>query len=109
MPLRETPRALGESYVQQHGATLLTISGIFGDQRTPRAICTCLSTYTSSGGALNGRKRVNMVHVDDIIAVSRRCIEAHQPSTRINVGGHPFFLSQLVAHCKHPAVPDAPD
>ena len=52
-PLRVTPRVEGEEYVQSRGATILTISGIFGDQRTPRAICTCLSTYTSAGGAVS--------------------------------------------------------
>jgi len=108
-PLRATPRASAESYAQERGATVLTISGIFGDQRTPRAICTCLSTYTSAGGALNGRKRVNMVHVDDIIAASRRCIDVPQGSARINVAGHPFLLSQLISHCKHPEVGDGPD
>ena len=51
-PLRSTPRATAEEYIQERGATLLTISGIFGDRRTPRAICTCLSTYTSAGGAV---------------------------------------------------------
>lgn len=55
-PLKATPRCLGEEYMRERGATCLTISGIFGDQRTPRAICTCLSTYTTAGGALNGRK-----------------------------------------------------
>ena len=108
-PLRETPRSLGEQYMQERGTTVLTISGIFGDQRTPRAICTCLSTYTSAGGALNGRKRVNMVHVDDIVAASRRCLSSPQLGRRINVAGHHFYLSQLIQHCKHPAVPDMPD
>jgi len=108
-PLRETPRASGEGFVQERGATVLTISGIFGDQRTPRAICTCLSTYTSSGGALNGNKRVNMVHVDDIVAASRACLKSPQPGRRINVAGHHFALSQLISHCKHPPVPETPD
>ena len=139
-PLRSTPRATAEEYIQQRGATLLTISGIFGDRRTPRAICTCLSTYTSAGGAvrialapakkctaedppadpaapgvcvrapqLNGRKRVNMVHVDDIVAATVACLETPQPGRRINVAGHHFALSELIQHCKHPAIPDFPD
>ena len=68
-----------------------------------------MSTYTSAGGALNGRKRVNMVHVDDIVAASRRCLSSPQLGRRINVAGHHFYLSQLIQHCKHPAVPDMPD
>lgn len=103
------PRAEAEEYMRQRGATVLTIAGIFGDQRTPRAICTCLSTYTQSGGAMNGRKQLNMVHVEDIVAASRKLLASPLHGERINVAGHHFFLSELVQHCKHPAIPDAPD
>ena len=58
---------------------------------------------------LNGNKRVNMVHVSDIVAATLRCLAAPQPKTRINVAGHHFLLSQLIAHCKHPKIPDGPD
>ena len=75
----------------------------------PTGICTCLSTYTSAGGVLNGNKRVNMVHVDDIIAATRQCLITPRPEERLNVAGHNFRLSQLIAHCKHPEVPDGPD
>lgn len=108
-PLRPSPRALGESFLMDRGATVLTISGIFGEARTPRAICTCLSTYTSAGGALNGAKRVNMVHVDDIVAATVACMQTPQPSRRINVAGHHFRLEELISHCKHPEVPCGPD
>ena len=108
-PLKATPRCLGEEYMRERGATCLTISGIFGDQRTPRAICTCLSTYTTAGGALNGRKRINMVHVDDIVKASRTILAKPLPSERINVAGSNFSLEELVQHCKHPSVPDGPD
>jgi nucleoside-diphosphate-sugar epimerase len=108
-PTRETPRALAEAYCQERGACVLTISGIFGERRSPRGICTCLSTYTSAGGALNGNKRINMVHVDDIVAASRVLLAQPRRSSRINVAGQNFLLSQLIDHCKHPKVPDAPD
>ena len=55
--LRPTPRALAEAYMQERGATVLTISGIFGEPRGSRGVCNRLSAYTSSGGTLNGRKR----------------------------------------------------
>ncbi len=58
---------------------------------------------------LNGNKRVNMVHVDDIIAATRQCLITPRPEERLNVAGHNFRLSQLIAHCKHPEVPDGPD
>ena len=50
-----------------------------------------------------------MVHVDDIVAASRACLDTPQPGRRINVAGHTFQLSELISHCKHPPVPDAPD
>ena len=58
---------------------------------------------------LNGNKRVNMVHVDDIIAATLQCLITPRPEERLNVAGHNFRLSQLIAHCKHPEVPDGPD
>ena len=110
-PTKPAGRAAAEAYALSRGATVLTISGIFGERRSPRGICTCLSTYTSAGGALNGNKRVNMVHVDDIIAASLACLRAPRASsaTRINVAGHHFLLSELIEHCKHPPIPDGPD
>jgi len=108
-PVKPAGRAAAEAYVLERGASLLTISGIFGERRSSRGICTCLSTYTSAGGVLNGNKRVNMVHVDDIIAASLACISSPRPRERINVAGHHFLLSQLISHCKHPPVPDGPD
>ena len=85
------------------------VSGIFGEKRSPRGICTCLTSYTSSGGVLNGNKRVNMVHVDDIVTATRACLAAPIPAERINVAGHNFLLSQLIAHCQHPSIPELPD
>jgi len=108
-PVKGVGRAAAEAFVLERGATVLTVSGIFGERRSPRGICTCLSTYTSAGGVLNGNKRVNMVHVDDIIAATRQCLITPRPEERLNVAGHNFRLSQLIAHCKHPEVPDGPD
>jgi hypothetical protein len=38
--LRQTQRIEAERFLQQRGATILTLAGIFGPERTPRAICT---------------------------------------------------------------------
>jgi len=108
-PVKGVGRAAAEAFVLERGATVLTVSGIFGERRSPRGICTCLSTYTSAGGVLNGNKRVNRVHVDDIIAATRQSLITPRPEERLNVAGHNFRLSQLIAHCKHPEVPDGPD
>jgi nucleoside-diphosphate-sugar epimerase len=108
-PTRQTPRSSAEEYCRERGACVLTISGIFGERRSPRGICTCLSSYTSSGGALNGNKKVNMVHVDDIVAASTTLLKKPVRSTRLNVAGHNFLLDELISHCKHPPVPSLPD
>lgn len=50
-----------------------------------------------------------MVHINDIVAATRACLASPQPGRRINVAGRDFALSQLLSHCKHPNVPDAPD
>lgn len=51
------------------------------------------------------------MHVEDILAATARCLESGDgfASLRINAAGHHFTLSELVQHCKHPAVPDGPD
>lgn len=110
-PLKKTPRACAELHMQERGATVLTLSGIFGDRRSARSICSCLASYTSSGGALNGKKSVNMVHVSDIITATETCLALPPKyrARRINVGGHHFLLGELVAHCKHPPIPIADD
>ena len=71
--IKATPRAMAEAYMQERGAAVLTISGIFGEPRGPRGVCTCLAFYSSGGGGLNGAKSVNMVHVRDIIEATERC------------------------------------
>ena len=89
---------------------IFTEPGIFASSAATRAI-TCLhyDSHENLFVQLNGRKRVNMVHVDDIVKASRACLVQPQPGKRINVAGHHFFLSELIQHCKHPPVPDAPD
>lgn len=106
--LKPTLRAQTEEHFLKNGATILTISGIFGEPRGPRGVCACLTAYSSAGGALNGRSNINMVHVGDILAASLACLDAPQKSKgqRLNVAGGHFQLSELVAHCKHPEVPD---
>jgi len=106
-PLRETPRSTAEQFMQQQGAIILTISGIFGEPRGPRGVCTCLSTYSSAGGQLNGMKSINMVHVRDIVHATERCLALARTGVRLNVAGVHFLLRDLINHCKHPRVPDS--
>ena len=71
-------------------------------------MCACLTAYSSAGGTLNARSRINMVHVDDILAATRRTIELGLSAQRINVAGEDFALAKLCDHCKHPPPADSP-
>ena len=82
-PLRPTARAAADAFLLQRGATVLTISGIFGEAQDARGVCTCFAAYASAGGALNGQKSVNMVHVDDIIAATAHALAAEASASRI--------------------------
>jgi len=107
--LKQTPRAQAEAFLQERGATVLTIAGIFGEERGPRGVCSCLSAYLGAGGVPNGRKSVNMVHENDIVHATCSCLHSHDEvkGDRINVAGEHFLLRDLVAHCKHPPVPES--
>lgn len=99
-PLRGTPRANAEEFMRERGATVLTISGIFGEPQGSRGVCSCLAAYATSGVKLSRRKTVNMVHVDDIIESTVRLLEVpQQGGRRINVGGHHFTMRDLLSHC----------
>jgi len=52
-PLRATPRAQAEEFLRARGATVLTISGIFGAPQGARGVCTCLAQYANSGAQLS--------------------------------------------------------
>ena len=105
--LKPTLRASIESHFISRGATVLTISGIFGEPRGPRGVCACLTAYSSAGGNLNARSRINMVHVEDILAATLECLQQPTPAVgRFNVAGISFGLADLCSHCKHPEIPD---
>ena len=51
-----------------------------------------------------------MVHVDDIIGATVRCLgDVIYNGERINVAGVNFQLRDLISHCQHPPVPDGAD
>jgi len=105
--LKPTLRAQMEKHFLDNDATILTISGIFGEPRGPRGVCACLTGYVSAGGTLNAGSNINMVHVEDILAATCACLEAPDKSKgdRLNVAGGHFQLAELLTHCKHPVAP----
>ncbi len=57
----DQPRVQGEEWLKQHGAVILRLAGIFGPDRTPL-------NWLKKGLIKNGRKRLNLIHLDDILA-----------------------------------------
>lgn len=107
-----TARAEVDAYMQQRGATILTISGIFGEPRSTRGVCTCLDVYARMGARygsmLKGQKKINMVHVDDIITATAHALNDDSTvGKRFNVAGLNFCLHELMHHCKYPQAEQA--
>lgn len=71
-------RVQGEEWLRAQGATVLQLAGIYGPDRRPER-------WLLKGLIKNGRKLVNLVHVDDIVATVEACIARPQPGKRFNV------------------------
>ncbi len=93
------PRVEGEEWLREQGAVVLQLAGIFGPDRQPL-------DWVRRGRIRNGNKRVNLIHVDDILAVlesvAGRIGSPDVPrGLRINVAnGAPAVWNDLVAAWK---------
>ena len=74
--LRASPRALAESYLQERGATVLTLSGIVSEAAEARSICSCLRGYLGRASAPHSLgKTINLVHEMDIVEATCACLD----------------------------------
>lgn len=71
-------RVRGEEWLRERGATILQLGGIFSDSRGP-------ADWIRDGLIPDRNKLVNLVHVDDIVAVIIRLFHDPRPGQRINV------------------------
>lgn len=72
------PRVAGEEWLRRRGAVVLQLAGIHGPGREALG-------WVRRGLIKNGRKRVNLIHVDDIVAAIQ-AVQARAPrGERINV------------------------
>lgn len=71
-------RVQGEEWLREQGATVLQLAGIYGPDRRPER-------WLTKGLIKNGRKIVNLIHVEDIVATIEACIATPQPGKRFNV------------------------
>jgi hypothetical protein len=85
------PRVQGEEWLRTQGATVLQLAGIFGPGREPDG-------WLRRGRIRDGAKLVNLIHVDDIVAVIAHLVADPAPGERINVAnGEPIAWRDLAA------------
>lgn len=85
------PRVQGEEWLRERGATVLQLAGIFGPGRDPAG-------WLQKGLIRDGAKLVNLIHVDDIVAVIAHLLAHPLPGERLNVAdGEPLPWRELAA------------
>lgn len=72
------PRVVGEEWLRTQGATILQLAGIFGPAREP-------VDWLKKGLIKNGLKRVNLIHVADIVQVIQALARSPKPGLRLNL------------------------
>ena len=96
------PRVAGEEFLRARGATVLALALIWGPDRSPAG-------WLRAGRIANGRKYVNLCHVDDIVATVRALLARPQPGARLIVcDGAPRRWQAWAAAYDLPAPPAAP-
>lgn len=87
----DQPRVQGEEWLRERGATVLRLAGIFGPGREP-------VDWLRKGLIQDGAKLVNLIHVDDIVALIAELLAHPRPGERLNVtDGEPLPWRELVA------------
>lgn len=74
------PRVQGEEWLRARGATVLRLAGIFGPGREP-------ADWLRRGLIRDGARLVNLIQVEDIVALVARLFEHPAPGAHINVAG----------------------
>jgi hypothetical protein len=88
------PRVQGEEWLRRQGATVLQLAGIFGPGRDP-------ADWLRKGLIRDGARLVNLIHVDDIVAVIAHLLAHPMPGERINVAnGEPLPWRELATRLR---------
>lgn len=84
------PRVQGEEWLRRRGATVLRLAGIHGAGRDPAA-------WIRDGRIRDGSRLVNLIHVNDIVAVIRHFLAHPAPGLWLNVSdGNPLPWQDLL-------------
>ena len=90
-----TARVECEEWLRQQGATVLTLSGIFGPNRMPE-------NWLKKGLIKNANKTLNLIHVDDIVDLTYRLMQSDLKGERINLSsGEKIYWYQLAEKIWH--------
>ena len=93
---------LGEEFLKNKGAIILTLAGICGDERSPRS-------WIEKGYITNGAELVNLVHVDDIIATTLFFLTNEITGERYNVSYPKVFQwNEIASHYGIGPIPEQP-
>ena len=90
-PIDDTkPRAIAEESYRHQGACLLTLCGIVGPNRSP-------TNWLKKGRIKNANKAVNLIHVDDIVAITALLLPQKLAGLRLNLAPAKTYLWSEVA------------
>lgn len=87
-------RVAGEEWLREQGATILVLAGIYGPDRQPR-------DWLKKGLIKTPDKRVNLIHVDDIVTITERLLNgARNPrGERFNLAdGEALYWREIAQH-----------
>lgn len=88
------PRVQGEEWLRRRGATVLRLAGIHGPGREP-------ANWILRGRIDDGARIVNLIHVDDIVAVIAALLARPQPGHCFNVAdGEPLAWRDVAARLR---------
>ena len=82
-------RVKGENFLLNNGVNILQLSGIYGESKSP-------FNWLNKGLIKNSNKNVNLIHVKDIVKITKNILSLDLKSQRINVtDGHNYLWKDL--------------
>ena len=84
-------RAIAEEDYRHQGACLLTLCGIVGPDRSP-------INWLEKGRIKNANKAVNLIHVDDIVSITKILLQQNLQGLRLNLAPGKTYSWRAIAH-----------
>tara|TARA_B110000503_G_scaffold64000_1_gene100934 strand:- start:1203 stop:1919 length:717 start_codon:yes stop_codon:yes gene_type:complete len=84
-------RAIAEENYRHQGACLLTLCGISGPDRSP-------ANWLKKGRIKNANKEVNLIHVEDIVSITKILLRQELHGLRLNLAPGKTYSWRDIAH-----------